>query len=249
MFNSSGGGINLNKITIVIPTLNEAPGIGPTIKEYQGTFPRAHTLVVDGRSTDGTQKIAHSLGAEVIQQEGKGKGKAIETAIKHIKNNGYTPNYIIFTDGDYTYPAKPVLKMIKILEKYPKVGMVTGNRFHTYKQNGNQKDVFNLGNLLLKFLHICLNKIWMKDPLTGLRVLKWTLIKNWKPQAKHFGIEVEMNNYISKQAKIIEIPIRYRQRLGTKKLRLRHGLSIALQIIKNIRISIKNRSLKSENKN
>jgi len=229
----------LNEITIVIPTLNEAPGIGLTIKEYQGTFPHAHTLVVDGKSTDGTQKIARRLGAEVIQQEGKGKGKAIDAAIKHIKNDGYTPKYVILTDGDYTYPAEPVLKMIKILEKYPDVGMVTGNRFHIRKQNDDQTDVFSLGNLLLKFLHICLNKIWMKDPLTGLRVLKWNLIKNWKPKAKHFGIEVEMNNYINKQAKIIEIPIKYRQRLGIKKLKLRHGLSIALQIIKNIRASTK----------
>ena len=228
----------MNEITIIIPTLNEAPGIEPTIKEYQKAFPDAHILVVDGGSTDGTIEIARSLGAEVIQQEGKGKGKAIKTAIEHIKNNKHQPKYVIITDGDYTYPAKPAKTMIKILENHPEIGMVTGDRFHIYGLRSYLTNTFGLGNLILKILHICLNRVRMKDPLTGLRAIKWKLVEKWEPKAKHFEVEVEINNYIKNKAKIVEIPINYRERLGTKKLKVKHGIPIALQIIKNIKISV-----------
>ena len=42
--------------------------------EYRRVFPDARIIVVDGGSTDGTVDIARSLGVEVIQQYGKGKG-------------------------------------------------------------------------------------------------------------------------------------------------------------------------------
>ena len=222
-------------ITIIIPTLNEAPGIEPTIKEYQKVFPNAHILVVDGGSTDGTQEIARSLGAEVIQQKSKGKGNAIKTAIQHLKQKTKQPKYIIITDGDHTYPAKTAAKMIQILEKNPDVAMVTGERFHTHTLKTYLTNIYALGNLILKTLHHHLNKVKMKDPLTGLRAIKWQTIKNWKPTAKHFEIEVEINNHIKNlKQKIIEIPIKYRKRLGTKKLKIKHGITILKQIIKNI---------------
>lgn len=225
----------MSDITIIIPTLNEAPGIGPTIKEYQKVFPNAHILVVDGGSTDGTQEIARNLGAEVIQQHGKGKGNAIKTAIQYLKTKNHNPKYIIITDGDYTYPAKHASKMIQILRKNPDIAMVTGDRFHAYTLKTYLKDIYALGNLILKTLHQILNQVKMKDPLTGLRAIKWQTIKNWKPTAKHFEIEVEINNHIKNlENKIIEIPIKYRQRLGNKKLKIKHGITILKQIIFNI---------------
>jgi len=230
----------MKNITIIIPTLNEAPGIEPTIKEYQKVFPNAHILVVDGGSTDGTPEIARSLGAEVIQQKGKGKGNAIKTAIQHIKQKTKQPKYIIITDGDHTYPAEPAAKMIQILEKNPDVAMVTGDRFHTHTLKTYLTDIYAMGNLILKTLHHYLNKVKMKDPLTGLRAIKWKHIKNWKPKAKHFEIEVEINNHIKNlKQKIIEIPIKYRKRLGTKKLKIKHGITILKQIIKNITTNLK----------
>lgn len=69
------------------------------------------------------------------------------------------------------------------------------------------------------------------DPLSGLRVVRWSLLKAWKPKSKGFDIEVELNYQVERKGYgIVEIPIEYRPRLGEKKLRLRHGLTILQRI-------------------
>jgi glycosyltransferase involved in cell wall biosynthesis len=85
---------------VIVAALNEEEGVGPTIAELRRYLGNPWVLVVDGKSCDRTAEIARAMGAEVICQEGKGKGDAIATAVKHI-NAG--PDYVVFTDADYTY--------------------------------------------------------------------------------------------------------------------------------------------------
>jgi glycosyltransferase involved in cell wall biosynthesis len=114
---------------VIMAALNEEEGIGPTLLELNKTLKNPRILVVDGRSTDRTVEIAKSMGADVVLQDGLGKGDAIAKAIKH---SNLTVDYAVITDADYTYPAEHVPKMIQILEKNPDVGMVCGNRFSGY---------------------------------------------------------------------------------------------------------------------
>ena len=72
----------------------------------------------------------------------------------------------------------------------------------------------------------------MNDPLTGLRVIRYDLLKDWKPNSMGFDIEVELNCHIKRMGyDIVEMPIKYRLRLGKKKLGFRHGLEILKRII------------------
>jgi dolichol-phosphate mannosyltransferase len=87
-------------VLVIVAALNEEEGIGPTIVDLRRYLGNPWVLVVDGKSCDGTAEIARAMGAEVICQEGKGKGDAIATAVRHI-NAG--PDYVVFTDADYTY--------------------------------------------------------------------------------------------------------------------------------------------------
>src|SRR5208283_4747471 len=114
---------------VIIAALNEEEGIGPTIVELKANLASSRVLVVDGRSTDRTVEIAKNMGADVVFQDGLGKGDAIAKAIKH---SDLTVDYVVITDADYTYPAEHVPEMIQILEKNPDVGMVCGNRFSGY---------------------------------------------------------------------------------------------------------------------
>ena len=85
---------------VIVAALNEEEGIGPTIGELRRYLGNPWVLVVDGKSCDRTAEIARAMGAEVICQEGKGKGDAIAAAVKHINAGS---DYVVFTDADYTY--------------------------------------------------------------------------------------------------------------------------------------------------
>lgn len=219
---------------VLLPALNEEEGIGLTInelKECLDGFQRAYFLVVDGNSKDKTAEVARSLGAEVVTQTGKGKGDAIECALNHVNHSEI--EYLILTDADHTYPAQYIREMIKVLDADPKVGMVCGNRFNSSLPCVSGGYMFYVGNKILAFLHNLLNGINLNDPLTGLRVIRWSALKDWKPRSKGFDIEVEMNNYIGQKKYLIkEVDIPYRERLGAKKLKIRHGLIILERIFK-----------------
>lgn len=215
---------------VIIATLNEEAGLGPTLADIKSSLENSHCLVVDGRSTDRTVEVAKELGAQTLVQKGLGKGDAIATAIDHI--NWQKVNYVVMIDADYTYPAKYIASMIKILEENPQVGMVCGNRFTKGMEFDAMPNVFNIGNRLLSFTHSLLNGIDMDDPLTGLRVIRKEVIQKWQPKSKGFDIEVELNHLVEiKGYKIFEIPISYRARLGKKKLAPKHGFTIFKRIL------------------
>jgi dolichol-phosphate mannosyltransferase len=110
--------------------------------------------------------------------------------------------------------------------------MVCGNRFNNHFQLKDMHNLLYFGNRLLAFTHNLLNGIEMRDPLTGLRVIRCSILKEWKPKSKSFDVEVELNHHVERKGyKIVEIPIHYRRRLGEKKLKLRHGFTILRRIL------------------
>jgi dolichol-phosphate mannosyltransferase len=122
--------------------------------------------------------------------------------------------------------------MVRILERNTSVGMVCGNRFSGRIHLGEMHNLLYFGNRLLAFTHNLMNGVEMQDPLTGMRVLRWETIKGWKPKSKGFDLEVELNHQVERRGyDIVEVPIHYRRRLGEKKLKLRHGLTIFRRIL------------------
>ena len=216
----------------MLPALNEQEGIGVTINEIKASlsgYQIPRFLVIDGHSRDKTVEVAKGLGAEVVMQTGKGKGNAIECALSHLNNSSI--DYVILLDADHTYPAQYIPQMIELLNSDLKIGMVCGNRLNSNHQYVSGGYMFYLGNKVLAFLHSLLNGVNLNDPLTGLRVIRWSALKDWKPKSKSFDIEVELNHHVERQKYLIkEIEISYRERLGTKKLKIRHGLVILKRI-------------------
>ena len=214
---------------VIIAALNEEEGIGLTIGEFMDTLECPRIIVVDGRSTDRTLEIAKNFGAEVDLQDGLGKGDAIAKAIEYIDS---AVDYVVLTDADFTYPAQYVPEMIRILENSPEVGIVCGNRFNSYEYMKSLNTVFYSGNRLIAFTHNLLNGITLADPLTGLRVVRASILRNWKVKSKGFDIEVELNHHVEREGfGIVEVPIRYRERLGQKKLGVKNGAEILMRII------------------
>jgi glycosyltransferase involved in cell wall biosynthesis len=214
---------------VLMAALDEEEGIGYTLTELKQYLRNPHVLVVDGNSKDKTVHVAKSLGADVIYQEGKGKGDAVGQAIKHV-SEGF--DYVVLTDADYTYPAVFVPQMLKILEENPQVGMVCGNRFNSHFDLRGMHNIFYAGNRVLALVHNMLNGMDLRDPLTGLRVVRWEILKKWEPKSDGFDLEVELNHHVERQGyRIVEIPIFYRLRIGEKKLKLKHGFTILRRML------------------
>lgn len=215
-------------MTLIIPAMNEAAGIFRTLlelkMELQEFGGKSTTIVVDGHSVDDTGRIAHRLGAVVLDQEGIGKGDAIRQALLHVPESC---KYLVLIDADFTYPAVHIPEMITLMESNPSIGMVNGNRFGSSEARELFKHSFYLGNRLLALAHAVANGVRMRDPLSGLKVVRYDLLKDWTPKAEGFDIEAELNHHIVSQGYSIgEMPIDYRIRVGEKKLRRRDGLTI-----------------------
>jgi len=215
-------------LQVIIAAFNEEEGIGLTIAELRRVLGDALCLVVDGNSTDNTAVVAREFGAVVLFQKGKGKGDAIGDAIVSIHDT----EQVVIIDADYTYPAKYLPGMIRILQENSDVGMVCGDRFSDDLDLGDKHGALYFGNRVLAFIHGLMNGVQMHDPLTGLRVIRWAAIKDWRPKSKSFDIEVELNRQIEKEGyRIVEVPIDYRPRVGEKKLQVKDGFTILRRIL------------------
>ena len=216
-------------VIAIIAALNEEEGIGLTIAELGRYLEKPWVLVVDGWSRDRTVEVAKEMYADVMFQGGSGKGNAIAEAVKHVDMD---VDYVVFTDADYTYPAEFLPQMIRILDENPRVGMVCGNRFNSHFRLKSMHNVLYLGNMLIAFTHNLLNGVQLRDPLTGLRVVRWKILKDWTPKSQGFDVEVELNHHVERQGYgIVEVPISYRPRLGEKKLKPKHGATILKRIL------------------
>ena len=180
------------KITVIIPTLNEAQSIELTIEEIKAELGNPKIIVSDACSSDGTPQIAESLGAKVLMQRERGKGKQIALALKYVSPN---TEWLVMVDGDYTMPAVYIPLMIGLLQKRRDVAMVTGNRI-VYKRKafwsnfkngatsfGRRFSRFNfMKHNFLILLHFVLNGVNMEDPLSGMRVIRYKCVKDFSTQ-------------------------------------------------------------------
>jgi len=212
-------------LTVVIPTLNEGESIEMVIDEVLSVgVPRDRILVVDGGSTDGTVEKAREKGVRVVMQRGKGKADAVKTALEEANTE-----YVMFMDGDWTYPAK------HIPELYNKIrgeclDEVIGAR--TWGE-GSQPLIFRLGNRLLTSLFNLLFGTRLRDVLSGMYVVRRKALRDAAFSSRGFGIESEIASHVaSTTGRIGEVPIEYRKRVGEKKLKVRHGIDIALEMFR-----------------
>lgn len=238
----------MTEISVIIPTRNEAKGIGPTICDIRQVFSDSEILVVDSKSSDGTTEIAKAFGAKVISAD-LGKGRAVGKALRFIRDS---TKWLIIIDGDYTYPAKYLPQMRCILERNKNVGMVLGNQVGYISNRGLTimegsrarilrkalRGVYMPGpdyffRRLLTILHHLLNGVTTRSSLSGQRMIRYNCLKNFQPMARGFDIEVEINSYIVRKGYgIVEIPIVSRQRLGKSKfVRLKHALEIFRRMV------------------
>jgi dolichol-phosphate mannosyltransferase len=198
---------NKDEVCILIPTLNEGPTIGGVVKEFKA-LGYNHILVVDGKSTDNTVRIAREAGANVRTQSGKGKGNAIIEAFEVIEQQ-----YILMLDGDGTYSARDAEKMLGPL--FLGFDQVIGDRLINAEE-GSFSRLNLFGNHMLNLLFKVAHSRDLHDILSGYRAFTKLAIQQMHLKEKGFEIETEISvEAVRNGQRIMVVPIRYSQRPGT----------------------------------
>lgn len=200
-----------NKITIVIPCLNEEEGIARVLEQIPAFIDEV--VVVDNDSTDRTAEIAASMGATVIHENIRGYGRAYKTGLANAKGD-----IIVTMDGDHSYPLDAVSYLIEALLRSG-VRFVSGSRF-PIQQKGAMSFKHRFGNIVLSTFMTILFFRWIRDSQSGMWIFyRDALAKmSLKSDLMAFSEEIKIEAIRRKDIGFKEIPISFTNRKGEIKL-------------------------------
>lgn len=198
------------RTSLIIPAYNEEEALPLVIEEYMDKVDEI--IVVDDGSSDKTYEIAKTYDVEVYKHEtNKGKVAALRTGVANASGD-----IIIFTDADCTYPAEYVPQFVSELENG--ADLILGSRFLNGINNMPMLNV--IGNRFFSLLAAYISCINISDGQTGYRAFKKEHFDKLDVSAISLEYETKMTVRAAKLGyKIVEIPIEYRDRVGTSKLR------------------------------
>lgn len=197
---------NKVELTILMPCLNEALTIGTCIQRakqlLEENYILGEILISDNGSTDGSQEIARSLGARVIDCPVRGYGAALQHGIENALGV-----YVLMGDSDDSYHFNEAFPMVaKLREGYD---VCMGTRLRGEIKPGAMP-ILNkyLGNPVLTFIGQKLFKIPTTDFHCGMRGF-WTdkarninLVTTGMEWASEMVIKAQINGL-----KMTEVPI------------------------------------------
>lgn len=187
-------------------------------------------LVSDGASSDGTADVAAAAGARVITDTGKGKGRAIRNAIKHLESE-----VCVFMDADGSHDPDDIPKLAApILEG--RADHVSGSRLlgGSSELHGGFDEWARLAGS--SFITACINwryGVRLSDSQNGFRAIRTDLLKSLKLRSRHTTIEQEMIVATLRAGKTLaEVPTHeYARKAGTSHISVwRDGPSYVLSL-------------------
>ncbi|AZI58516.1 glycosyltransferase family 2 protein [Nakamurella antarctica] len=105
----------LPRVIIIVPAWNEQDSLPSTLAEVARAVPAASVLVVSDGSTDNTARIAHELGATVLDLPiNLGVGGAMRAGYKYALRHGF--DYAVQLDADGQHSAFDVSRLIVQLQ-------------------------------------------------------------------------------------------------------------------------------------
>ncbi len=222
-------------VTVAIPCYNEAPAIAAVIGHWRAALASATILVVDNNSNDGTGAIARAEGVEVIDVPEQGKGHAVQAIFAHVDRPDLTntPDALVLTDGDGTYPADYIGALIEPILT-GEADMVVAARRPTDQPNA-MRPIRGLGNLLIRFAFFVLIGRPPGDLLSGYRAFNRRYRRLVRPQSSGFEIETELTIAADRlNLRVAEVSVPYYPRIAGTKSKLnefRDGSRIVATIL------------------
>ncbi|WP_048148996.1 glycosyltransferase family 2 protein [Methanolacinia paynteri] len=200
----------MNDLSVVMITLNEEKAIKKVVSDIKRAVPEAEIIIVDS-SSDKTPEIAQAMGCKVIRQyPPQGYGNAMILALTSA-----TKDIIITLDCDDTYPAEKIPELVEWIKNGYDV--VNATRLNKKPKN------MPIGNYMANWFFAKLTRLVhgfnTTDVHSGMRAYKKEVIQSldWNPNGAAFPVELLIKPVISGY-KLKEIPIDYKERIGTPTL-------------------------------
>lgn len=198
------------KLTVSMITMNEEGAIAKVVRDIRAVAPDAEILVVDS-SKDRTAEIAQELGCRVVKQfPPQGYGPAMDRAVREASGD-----IVITLDCDDTYPVEAIPEMVRLIgEGYDLV-----NTTRTWRRPKAMPFANFLANRFFAFGARVLHGLKTTDVHSGMRAYRKTMIDavQWTPRGAALPVDMYVIPF-RRGFRTIEIPIDYRERIGTTTL-------------------------------
>lgn len=202
-------------IKVIIPAYNEQDSIGHVLKDIPSYV--HEIIVVSNASTDKTETVARDAGATVIREEQKGYGYACLKGLDHVAKAQNDPDIIVFLDGDYSDYPEQLTKIVEPIIKQD-YDMVIGARDQRFRESGSM----TLPQIFGNWLATSLMSLFFGANFTDLgpfRAMKYDSLLALQMEDKTYGWTVEMQlKVLKKNMSYIEVPVKYRNRIGVSKV-------------------------------
>lgn len=222
-------------VSIVVPARNEAGNINKIVNSIPKFGKKIEIIFVEGNSDDNTwdeilkvSKLKYKNGISVKCYKQKGKGKADAVRLGFKKASG---DIFMIYDADMTVDAKDLPKFYDVLATgYGE--FVNGSRLVYPMEKDAMRTLNKIGNKIFSLAFTWILGQRFKDTLCGTKVL---FRKDYEEIVKHrkkygsvdpFGDFDLIFGAIRQNLKVVEIPVRYKERIygSTNISRFKHGL-------------------------
>ncbi|MBU6391218.1 MAG: glycosyltransferase family 2 protein [Planctomycetota bacterium] len=221
------------KISVIIPAYNEENAIDSVIRDIPKKMVD-RIVVVDNGSKDNTFSKAQNAGAYVVSEPMRGYGNA---CLKGLSGVNPDTEIVVFLDGDYSdYPEDMERLVHPIIGN--KADITIGSRLIGERGKGALLLRACIGNKIATFLIRIFWGFRFTD-LGPFRAIRYKSLMQMDMKDKDFGWTVEMQiKAIINKFRIIEVPVRYRKRIGQSKITgtikgsVKAGIKIIYTILK-----------------
>jgi len=199
------------KITVIIPCLNEEQGIEQILQRMPDFVDE--TVVVDNNSTDRTPDVARALGAKVIREEVRGYGRSYKRGFASA-----TGDVIVTLDGDHSYPVDALSYLLEAF-RHLEVDFLNASRFPVRNARA-MTFKHKFGNLVLSLAMSLLYFRWVRDSQSGMWVFRREILNGMRLESDGmaFSEEIKIEAISNPAIRFGEISIQYSSRLGEMKL-------------------------------
>ena len=216
----------MEKISIIVPTYNEADNIRKLVEEIDNVYKNSEIIIVDDDSPDRTWEIAMGLGRrfdiKVIRRVGeRGLGSAVIEGFKHAKTR-----IIGVMDSDLSHPPEKIPELVAALSSADlAVGSRLVKRGRVEKWPWHRRITSVIATMMARPLTD------VRDPMSGFFFFDRKIIKNCNLDTKGYKILLEML-VRADYKKVVEVPYTFRNReMGKSKLNIKEYLRYAKEIV------------------